>query len=499
MSIKNYCYLVIFPLFIFSGCNNNELPDTPELLDNTETRNYVRADNFILQFKPVNNAVSYKIYYRSNDANIWNLVPNSNIDFIRTDQSKHEYRINELNPNTWYSFCVVSVNNAGQESAYSANITIQTKLLTPEITKSVPLNHHTVRLEWTSVPDADFYALFYNTTDIKPSNESSSQWEIKDTFFEINTLDENSTFYFWVQAYSGSWSNKKNYSDFEASVEVHTRLNIPVLHSRSVFNITSTSVTLSWDHVQGANNYEIKYHLDNENGNWQVIKTAATSYVVEKLNPNSIYVFKIRAINNYINNSLFSDELKLHTRLSTPIKPIITRQYSTSIGLSWQEVAGAESYRIYFSKSDLFETAAQYNSGIISDTTILVSGLDAGTIYYFWISAHNDSVNSMVSSVVETSTMSSAIIIDFKNPDDPELINMPEYIRKIETGVFYEIFIENGGWDNNYSWYLNSVYKSTGNSFIIDNILEIGSYELTVVVTKDGVPYSKSVRFRVIN
>jgi hypothetical protein len=728
-NLKNNFF--VFLLFItLSSCESpllqtiKERPKAPVLSNISINRDDVGSDWAVLKFKSVDNASEYRVYYKTETMDNWVSIPRDKKlpddneqeivwDFISDDNEPEidnsdsnllEIKILNLTPDTWYSFYIAAVNDIGRESEKNDDISVYTKLPTPVIKNTEIRNHYTVNIEWFPVSGADYYAIYYSNIPLVP--DEPKKWEIKETGYTVNTLEEDTIFYFWVQAYSvypdsPFWLNRKNDSGL-IRINRRTQLSTPDLSIDEDLT-TSSSIYMHWAAVSGANSYEIQYSAySSESPNersWSQETVNVTTCVIAELEPNTLYVFKIRALNssgnNIINNSIFSEETRAYrtrmeppsvlakevtpekivlewtnknsydnapytfkygtspsayspsittnrnsydfnslsentryyfsisardlsgydgkeeefscftllykpenlavetvsedtvalswdeksgadgyivevydsssslirktqlgniihntsysveglapntrysfavravkedaigvnpanhvegepsgmvsalTLLSVP-QPVIARQLARSIELFWQPAAGTDFYKVFYSTSDSFETAVQYNpEQPVTGVSCTVQGLDTGTDYYFWVQAFNNSGNySRLSPSIKGSTITSNIniIFDFSDPSefDPVLEGMPENIIQTSRDS-YTITVKTGeaGW-NKTEWYLYGVIErhTVGNSFTIDWQLPVGPYELTVVVTKNNIPYSASVQFKVLN
>lgn len=78
----------------------------------------------------------------------------------------------------------------------------------------------------------------------------------------------------------------------------------------------------------------------------------------------------------------------------------------SSISLSWSYVSGATYYKVYYGTSNSSYYAKCYDS--YYDTSAQITGLSAGTTYYFWVKATNDSQESDFSSMEYATTEKSS-------------------------------------------------------------------------------------------
>ena len=381
MIYQKISLLLLLSIFIFAACELplfkeiKERPKTPDLTaDNVDIMSDVGADYIFLRFKPVKEADKYNIYLKSDD--ILNWKKHTDVDVIKTESGMMECKIKSLNSNSVYSFSVTSVtNNYNQESDKSGSITVKTKLKTPVITSVIKDNHYSMTYAWTSVPEADSYLIIYSdnslslnfikiTQDLNgnfhhdfPSN-TSYIWNVKNNKFTINTFNEsNKNYTVYVQAYSGSWGNLTNISDFNKKQE-RTMLRQPVMLAVDEQLSTSSTLFLSWEPVIDAESYEIRYCEYFESNTLNIDKWKEKTITkrnnqefdskifIDELNPYTLYVYKVRAHSNN-NISLYSEQsLAYRTRLGPPviIRPDIT---SNSIKINWQEMDNVFRYKLY--------------------------------------------------------------------------------------------------------------------------------------------------------
>lgn len=154
---------------------------------------------------------------------------------------------------------------------------------------------------------------------------------------------------------------------------------------------STTSVTVSWDAVKGANGYEV-WRGTSETGTFS--KTGAvteTSRRCPGLSTGKIYYFKVRAYKEvdgtkYYGN--FSDVVSAFAKPAAPAAPDGTKAVSasaTSVKVSWNEVAGATGYQVWRGTS---ETGSFTALGSVTTTSRTCTGLTCGSTYYFKVRAY---------------------------------------------------------------------------------------------------------------
>jgi hypothetical protein len=279
---------------------------------------------------------------------------------------------------------------------------------------------------------------------------------------------------------------------------------IPLIPTElSAIATSSSSINISWMALW-ANKYRI-YRSLSPADSFEVIKEEhnTMAYPDTSLTDATVYYYKILAINT-AGESELSSPISAITLLSTPQSPVVDRQLVTGVTLSWQQVSGATSYKVYYNTTNSFNTATQFSPlQPITNTQCTVTGLIAKNVYYLWLTAHNDKTYSEPSLSTTSGTIDSSITTDFKNPSDPVLLlnggAIPDNIRirQIQHDS-YVISVESDGWLIN-KWLLDGIAVSTGNSYTIDWQIPVGPHVITVIATKNGIPYSAFINFTVVN
>jgi hypothetical protein len=266
---------------------------------------------------------------------------------------------------------------------------------------------------------------------------------------------------------------------------------------------SSSSINISWLGLW-ANKYRIS-RSSPTNDSFVVIKEEhdTMAYTDSNLIEATEYYYEIAAINDE-GESALSSIVSAVTLLPTPQSPVVDRQLVTGIALSWQPVNGATAYKVYYNTGSSFNTATLFNPlQPITNTQCTVTGLNTKTAYNLWITAYNDKTNSKPSLATESGTIGSSISTDFKNTSDPVLLfnNGPVprniSIRQIQQDS-YTITVKPDGWVIS-KWLLDGIAVTTNDSYTIDWQIPVGPHILTVIVTKNGVPYSTSINFTVVN
>lgn len=163
-------------------------------------------------------------------------------------------------------------------------------------------------------------------------------------------------------------------------------------------------VTVSWDNVTGATSYNIYYSttpgVTIANGSKLAGRTSPS--IVTGLTNGTTYYFVVTTVSAG-GESAVSTEVSAAPVQSPP--PGAPTNVSASSGVhqvtvSWDAVAGATSYNIYYSTTTgVTKTTGTKISGLTASPEI-VTGLTNGTTYYFVVTAQNDDGESVESTQV---------------------------------------------------------------------------------------------------
>lgn len=244
-------------------------------------------------------------------------------------------------------------------------------------------------------------------SEMKAESDGWYYFEIKSSsakvIFKPNADDDWSGQTEDLYAIAGEWwYNGSELSDTKPSGgQSDTKLSAPE-------NVTATasgssSITVSWDAVDGADRYTVYYRSYSgtddtckRNGTEKTKSTENTSVLIQQLE-YKCYLFWVTAENSageseesmwayaMPNSSSGSGGSGTTTTLSAPTGLTATAQSSSEITLSWNAVSGASSYNIYYGTNSSNANARLYTSS--ATTRCTVSSLSANTMYYFWTKA----------------------------------------------------------------------------------------------------------------
>ncbi len=178
--------------------------------------------------------------------------------------------------------------------------------------------------------------------------------------------------------------------------------------------ITSTGFTVNWTAATGATGY----YLDvSTSASWASYVTGyqnlpvgnVTSYAVTGLASNTYYFYRIRAYNSN-GTSDNSTRIQQKTGPAAPAAGAATSITISAFTANWSASTGATSYRLDVSTVNTFASfVTGYNDLNVSTVlTYAVSGLSAGTTYYYRVRAVNSGGAGDNSAVITVETIPAA-------------------------------------------------------------------------------------------
>jgi fibronectin type 3 domain-containing protein len=216
------------------------------------------------------------------------------------------------------------------------------------------------------------------------------------TSYTNTGLAANTTYYYKTSASgSGGESVQSSYASAITQIGVPTGV--------SAVAQSASSIQITWNSVSGASSYTV-YRSGSSGGTYTSVGTSSTSlYTNTGLIGGSTFYYKISA-NGANGEGAQSAAYAYATTLRSvaPTGVSATSLSASSIQIAWNSVNGASSYTVYRSGS----SGGTYTSvGTSSTSSYTNTGLNAGTIYYYKVSAHSTDGESYQSSSVSAITM----------------------------------------------------------------------------------------------
>jgi hypothetical protein len=164
----------------------------------------------------------------------------------------------------------------------------------------------------------------------------------------------------------------------------------------------STSPTLLWNTVTGADTYRLQVSTSNLFATtiYNDSTRTNTSQSISGLAIATTYYWRV---NSKISGGTSAySTIWSFTTIAPPAAPVLiapldaAQNQPTSLTLSWNASVGASTYRLQISTSNLFTTTI-YNDSTITGTSQPITGLLVGTTYYWRVNAKNSAGTSAYS------------------------------------------------------------------------------------------------------
>ena len=312
-----------------------------------------------LKWNAVKGATEYEIYRAGTDGKYSKITTVTSTSYVDTS----------VKNNTQYSY-KIKAYNAACVSAFSTAASLKKTQISVSNLKA-DANGNKVQLSWTGgVTGAEGYVIYRKT-------EGGSYAEIGRTAGNTysDTISAGIKYYYAVAVYSGSRTEDKC-----------PEVGVMYLATPSGLSVSNTiaSLTLKWNAVKGATEYEI-YRAGTDGKYSKITTVTSTSYVDTSVKNNTQYSYKIKAYNTACASAFSTAASLKKTQIS--VSNLKADANGTKVQLSWTGgVTGAEGYVIYRrteggSYTEIGRTAGNAYSDTVS----------AGIKYYYAVAVYSGS------------------------------------------------------------------------------------------------------------
>jgi phosphodiesterase/alkaline phosphatase D-like protein len=311
-----------------------------------------------------------------------------------------------LSAGVTYYYRVRAQNGSGT-GGYSNVITTATTFSAPVATAATAITATSFTANWGSVTGATGYRLDVSADNFATYVSGYNNLAVAGTSQSVTGLSAGTTYSYRVRAESGAVTSGNS--------NTITTTTIPATPTATAAtSVTATSFTANWGSVTGATNYLLDVSEDNGFGSfvgtYHDLSVTGTSQSVTGLSAGHTYYYRVRAQNGS-GTSGYSNTITTTTTFTAPVATAATAITATSFTANWGSVTGATGYRLDVATTNTF-TAGTYVTGFqdlaVAGTSQSVTGLTAGTTYYYRVRAESGVVTSGNSNTITTTTIPAA-------------------------------------------------------------------------------------------
>lgn len=294
--------------------------------------------------------------------------------------SKLTYTAKKLTSGKKYTFAVKSYGKKDFLSGYSSKKTTYTLPAAVKNLTAQAGNTDAV-LTWNKVTNATGYIVYkYDAKTDKYTKVAST----KKLTYTVSKLAESTDYEYAVAAYV----SKTSYLGAKAAVKFTTLTAAPEKVENLAVTVKDGKAVLTWDKTAKAEAYTV-YLYDNETGDYKDLEDVKGKETFTYNVTDGLYSFAVAAYfteNGTPNYGDFSDIVSA----GVPFKAVENvRAFSSvapSVELMWDKKNGAEGYDVYTYNPETKAYTYLLDAG--AETSVSISGVEAGKIYSYAVSAY---------------------------------------------------------------------------------------------------------------
>lgn len=383
-----------------SGYSNTTSVVTTPPVPSTIAASGISSSSFTAKWNSATGATGYKLDVAEDNSFTSILAGYSDVSVVSTS-----YSVVGLTSGITYYYRVRAINAGGTSS--NSNVTSVITVTDPPIADAATsILNNGFTANWQSSIGATSYQIDVSLSNtFSPNLSGYNSLSVTGTNYSVTGLASGQTYYYRIRAVnSGGVSTHSNI------VSTITLSAAPPANSAT--SITTISFTANWNPVLGATSYLIDVATDlgftSILASYNDASVTGTSYVVSSLTPGTLYYYRVRAANSS-GIGANSNTISVVTVPPAPLANAASSVTASSFTANWASTTGATDYRIDVSTNSGFTAGnfvGSYNNLSVSGQSVSVTGLSAGSTYYYRVRGNNSSGVSVSSNVINAITIS---------------------------------------------------------------------------------------------
>jgi hypothetical protein len=230
------------------------------------------------------------------------------------------------------------------------------------------------------------------------------------TSYAASGLNASTSYSYRVRAYNAAGTSA-NSNSIDVTTSAAAVVPPAATTANAASSITATGFTASWAAAATATGYRLDVSTSPTFASFVGVynnydATNVTSLNVSGLTGGTTYYYQVRAYNSG-GSSTNSNSISVITTAAAPVAAAATNLAQVSFSANWAVATTATSYKLDVSTSPTFATFVSgfNNLDVGTATTYSVTGLTAGTVYYYQVRANNASGISANSNAITVTTI----------------------------------------------------------------------------------------------
>ena len=308
--------------------------------------------------------------------------------------TSHSVTLTGLTPGTTYYFDVVSTNSSNLTATSTSYSFATTAPAAPVISavSSSSITSTSAVIAWTT-DQASSSQVKYGTTQSYGSTSTLSSTLVMSHSVTLTGLTPGTTYDFEVISTNGSsvTATSTNYT-------FATLAAAPVISAVTSSSITSNSAIIAWTTDQASSSL-VNYGTTASYGSSSTPNTnlvTSHSVTLTGLTPGTTYYFDVVSANSSNVSSTSTSYSFTTTAAAAPVISSVATSAltSSSVTITWT-TDQASSSQVNYGTTASYGSSSALNSSLVTSHSVTLTGLTAGTTYYFdVVSANSSNVSS---------------------------------------------------------------------------------------------------------